>query len=72
MLSSQIFIAAINRHVSSTNVCFYSDEQHGSKWAISVLQLIFPSLFLAANWQWYIQNVWEILNSQITNVLKQN
>ena len=49
MLSSEIFIAAINRHVSSTNVCFYADEQHGSKWAISVLQLTFPSLFLAAN-----------------------
>ena len=35
------------------------------KLAVSVLQLIFLSLFLVSNWQWYIQNVWEVFNSQI-------
>ena len=42
-------IAAINRCIVSTNVSFHTDKQHGAKLAITVLQLIFPSLFLAFN-----------------------
>ena len=45
----KILIAAINRCIVSTNVSFHTDKQHGAKLAITVLQLIFPSLFLAFN-----------------------
>ena len=43
---------------------FHADEQHGTKLAISVLQLIiFPIFFLAFNLIYL--NVWEILYSQM-------
>ena len=48
-MNSQIFIVATNRCIVNTDVSFHVDKQHESKLTINVLQLIFPSSFLAFN-----------------------